>query len=107
CVFSQSPYTASQYQKFTRFQFLGKTYQITCLPFGLSSAPRIYTKVLKPVVGTLRKMGVHLVSYLDDMLIMNNTRAGHSISGNPSRLSRHEVSPTRGQVDIPNKGVQA
>ena len=44
-------------QKFIRFQFQGRTYQFTCLPFGLSSAPRIFTKLLKPVTGILENLG--------------------------------------------------
>ena len=63
-------------QKFTRFQFKGKTYQFTCLPFGLTSAPRIFTKVLKPLAGILRKMCIRIIIYLDDMLIMKSTFKG-------------------------------
>ena len=63
-------------QKFIRFQFQGKTYQFTCLPFGLTSAPRIFTKILKPVTGILRKMGIRIIVYLDNMLIMNSTLEG-------------------------------
>ena len=44
-------------QKFIRFQFQGRTYQFTCLPFGLSSAPRIFPKLLKPVTGILENLG--------------------------------------------------
>ena len=61
-------------QKFIRVHFQGRTYQFTCLPFGLTSAPRIFTKILKPVTGILRKMGIWIIVYLDDMLIMNSTR---------------------------------
>ena len=57
-------------QKFTRLQFKGKTYQFTCLPFGLTSAPRICTEVLKPIAGILGKMGTWIIVYLDDMLII-------------------------------------
>ena len=63
-------------QKFIRFQFQGRTYQFTCLPFGLTSAPRIFTKILKPVTGILRKMGIRIIVYLDDMRIMNSTLEG-------------------------------
>ena len=36
-------------QKFTPFQFRERTCQFTCLPFGLTSAPCTFTKVLKPI----------------------------------------------------------
>ena len=63
-------------QKFIRFLLQGRTYQFTCLPFGLTSAPRIFTKILKPVTGILTKMGIRIIVYLDDMLIMNSTLEG-------------------------------
>jgi hypothetical protein len=39
----------------------------------LVSAPRVFTKLLKRIVGFLRKQGLRLVVYLDDILII-----GHS-----------------------------
>ena len=39
------------------FQFRGSIYQFECLPFGLSSAPRIFKKVMKPVTSWLRQFG--------------------------------------------------
>lgn len=40
---------ATEHQKFLRFQWKGKIYQYTCLPNGISSAPRLFTKLMKPV----------------------------------------------------------
>ena len=40
---------ATEHQKYLKFLFNGTLYQYTCLPNGLSSAPRIFTKLLKPV----------------------------------------------------------
>ena len=40
----------SEYQKFLRFRWEKKSFQFTCLPFGLASAPRVFTKILRPVV---------------------------------------------------------
>ena len=58
------------------FWFLWKVklYQFTCLPFGLASSPRIFTKCLKPLLVYLRALGVHLLVYLDDFLIMAPTK---------------------------------
>ena len=61
------------HRKFLRFEFHGKYYQFTCLPFGLSSAPMVFTKLLKPVVGWLRQLGLCSVLYLDDFLLLGNT----------------------------------
>jgi hypothetical protein len=43
---------AENCQKFLRFQWKGKNYQYTCLPNGITSAPRIFTKLMKPVYST-------------------------------------------------------
>lgn len=59
------------HQKFLRFFWKGRISQFSCLPFGLSSAPRHFTKLLKVVVAHLRKKGIRLVIYLDDILIIN------------------------------------
>lgn len=48
-------------------------YQYTCLSNGLASAPRIFTKLLKPVYATLRSMG-HLNSgYIYDSYLQGDT----------------------------------
>ena len=45
-----------------------------CLPFGLSLAPRVFTKLMKPVVGLLRQNGCRLIIYLDDMLLLHQDK---------------------------------
>ena len=47
-----------------------RSYQFNCSPFGLCTAPRVFTKPLKPVVEMLRSMGLQVVIYIDDMLLM-------------------------------------
>ena len=42
-------------QKYLMFQFEGIRYKYVCLPNGLSHAPRIFTKLFKPVLSSLRK----------------------------------------------------
>ena len=61
---------APQFRKFLLFSVGLQTYQFRCLPFGLCTASRVFTKVLKPVVERLRSIGIHLVIYIDDMLLM-------------------------------------
>lgn len=41
------------------------------LPFGLRSAPRVFTKLLKPVVALLRSQGMRVVIFLDDLLLLD------------------------------------
>ena len=50
------------------------------LPFGLASAPRVFTKVMRAVVTFLRNRGIRCVIYLDDLLLMNKS---------PSTLKEH------------------
>ena len=40
------------------------------MPFGLIVAPRLFTKMMKPVFASLRCQGVRLIIYLDDILII-------------------------------------
>ena len=61
---------APQFCKFLLFSVGMQTYQFSCLPFGLCTAPRLFTKVLKPVVERLRSIGIRLVIYIDNMLLM-------------------------------------
>ena len=60
-------------QKFLLFVWLGQTYQFLALPFGLNTAPRIFTKLLKPVVAYLRTRNIRLLIYLDDILIIGSS----------------------------------
>ena len=61
------------HQKFLQFVWRGSRYQFTCLPNGLSSAPRIFTKILKPVLATLHKMGHISTVYIDDCYLQGST----------------------------------
>ncbi|XP_040286209.1 dynein heavy chain 8, axonemal [Bufo bufo] len=60
---------ALSHQRFLRFAVGSLHFQFVALPFGLASAPRVFTKVLAPLVELLRARGVALVPYLDDLLI--------------------------------------
>ena len=62
------------HQKFLRFLWKETLYEYACLPFGLASAPRVFTKIIKPVVGLLHQLGIRIVIHPDDMLIMAQTR---------------------------------
>ncbi|KAM4748674.1 LOW QUALITY PROTEIN: uncharacterized protein WCC33_006046 [Rhinophrynus dorsalis] len=62
---------AQSSQIYLRFLWRTEIWQFTCLPFGLSSAPWCFTKLLKPVVAYLRSRGFRLIIYLDDMLLMS------------------------------------
>jgi hypothetical protein len=61
-------------QELLQFRWQGKVYQFNCLPFGLSSAPWAFTKLLKPLVAFFRERGIRLVIYLDDILILGSSK---------------------------------
>lgn len=62
-----------RHRKYLRFQWCGITYEYTALPFGLSTAPYIFTKIMRPVVSYLRQRGFHSVIYLDDFLFLGSS----------------------------------
>lgn len=61
------------HRKYLRFVFQGKLYEFIALPFGLSTAPFIFTKILKPVAALLRGKGFLSVIYLDDFLLIGDS----------------------------------
>ena len=61
---------ARVHQKYLRFQWQKRIYEFKSLPFGLTPAPLVFTKLLGPVVASLQQQGVRLVIYLDDLLLM-------------------------------------
>ena len=65
---------AQEDRRFLRFRWKRTLYEFQCLPFGLSSAPRVFTKLLKPVMALLRKRGIRCIIFLDDLLVMQQTQ---------------------------------
>ena len=61
---------AEKFRHMFRFVWQGHTYQFTCLPQGFSPAPRIFTKLLKPVLSHLRSRGIQIICYIDDCLLI-------------------------------------
>lgn len=60
-------------RKYLRFMWRGALFQFTCLPNGLSCAPRKFTKLLKPALSTLHLRGHVSSAYLDDMFLQGKT----------------------------------
>ena len=57
---------ATSDRSYLKFKLKKEFYQFVVLPNGLSSTPRIFTKVLKPVYVHLRKLGFVERGYIDD-----------------------------------------
>ena len=62
-----------KHQSYLRFIVGQEHYQFTCLPFGLSCAPWVFTKVMKPIAIFLRSMGVRMIVYIDDILLLGDS----------------------------------
>lgn len=63
------------FQQYLGFSWKGNYFCFTVLPFGLTSAPYVFTKCLRPLVKYWRKNNLKVVLYLDDGLIMAMSEA--------------------------------
>ncbi|XP_061576587.1 uncharacterized protein LOC133442594 [Cololabis saira] len=55
--------------RFLRFGFEGRRYEFQVLPFGISLAPRTFTRCMDAVLAPLRLQGLRILNYLDDWLV--------------------------------------
>ncbi len=56
-----------------RFIWGGQAYQFVVMAQGLCTAPRAYTKMLKPVFAFLRKLGFTVLGYIDDTIFIERS----------------------------------
>ena len=56
-------------QKFLRFEHRGDVFQFSSLPFGLATAPSVFTRLAKEVKLMALAKGIRIHVYLDDWLI--------------------------------------
>ncbi|XP_073430315.1 sex comb on midleg-like protein 2 isoform X4 [Dendrobates tinctorius] len=57
------------HQRFLRFAIGGRHFQFVALPFGLATAPRVFTKIMAVVMAILHARGITVLPYLDDLLV--------------------------------------
>ncbi|KAJ1168845.1 hypothetical protein NDU88_000758 [Pleurodeles waltl] len=79
------------HRKYLRFVVGSQHYQFAVLPFGLTSAPRVFTKVMSVVTAELRRKGIAVFPYLDDWLIKAKS---------PELVLRHLQSTTQLLFDL-------
>lgn len=63
-----------KHRKYLRFIFEKQMYEFRCVPFGLNTAPFLFTKIMKPVIKHLRAKGLMSINYLDDFLLLGSTK---------------------------------
>ena len=62
-------------RRFLRFMFNGNCYEFKVLPFGLSSAPQVFTRVMAQAGRWLHLQSVRILLYLDDWLVLSYSEA--------------------------------
>lgn len=65
---------AKEERKFLWFVWKNQIYEYTCLAKWVSSAPRLFTKLMKPVYAVLRQKGHINSGYIDDSLLVAETK---------------------------------
>ncbi|XP_074481579.1 uncharacterized protein LOC141761839 [Sebastes fasciatus] len=65
---------ALPHRQYLRFAFEGKAFQFKVLPFGLSLAPRVFTRCMRAALAPMQARGMLILPYLDDWLICALTR---------------------------------
>ena len=61
-------------RKYLRFTFENRVYQFQVLPFGLNTAPQVFTRLGHTVTAYLHHQGVSVIPYLDDWLVHHPDR---------------------------------
>ncbi|XP_043469314.1 uncharacterized protein LOC122502999 [Leptopilina heterotoma] len=65
---------AQAHRPFLRLVYDKEILQMTCLPFGLSSAPQNFAAISNWIADILRSPGIRLVVYLDDFCLASQNR---------------------------------
>lgn len=61
-------------KRFLRFSFYNTLYEFQCMPQGYSDAPRVFTKITKPLIARLRSLGFINSIYIDDILLISDNK---------------------------------
>ena len=59
---------------FFRFQWKDTLYEWQAVPFGYRDAPRVFTRVMRAVATAARQLGIRLIVYMDDILILSHSQ---------------------------------
>ena len=65
-----------KYSKYFSFSFKNQNFSFKAMPFGLCTAPYLFTKLISPILEHLRKQyKIIIFSYLDDFLLLDKTES--------------------------------
>ncbi len=100
---------APHHRHFLRFHFEGKTFQFNVLPFGLSLAPRVFSKVVQAALAPLQQKGICVLPYLDDWLLCaeNPTKVADNLRHLLTHIAKlgFSINQTKCQL-IPGQCIQ-
>lgn len=68
--------------KYLKFSWNNKLYSFVCLPFGLSCAPYLFTKIMKPIFAWFRQQSIRCSYYIDDSLNMDRSTVMCQVNSN-------------------------
>ena len=60
-------------RRYLRFVTNEGTFQFKVLPFGLTTSPQVFTRVMAPVSVFMHRAGYRMLRYLDDWLVMGSS----------------------------------
>lgn len=63
---------AENHCRYLSFAYEGVVYEMTCLPFGLASAPCAFANITNWLANVFREQSIRILVYLDDFLIMHS-----------------------------------
>ena len=87
-------------RKYLRFCYKSHVFQFTSLPFGLATAPQVFTMIVKEVKLMALSRGLRLHQYLDDWLIRSQSQE-EAVQVQPSAVNRMVSASAGVQTDLP------
>ncbi|MGH0148237.1 UNVERIFIED_CONTAM: hypothetical protein FKN15_012174 [Acipenser sinensis] len=66
------------HRKYLCFAFQGSVFEFSMLPFGLSLAPRTFSKCMDAILAPMQLQGIKVLNYLDNWLICSSHSGPHS-----------------------------
>ena len=61
--------------KFLALSCWGKLFFFRALPFGLATAPWLFTMLMEAALTSLRKEGMNILGYIDDLVLWNSSKS--------------------------------
>lgn len=71
---------AKEDRRFLCFRWREQIFQFRVLPFGLCTAPQVFTRIFAPLASHLHLKGVRILRYLDDWLILGDSEESCAVS---------------------------